>query len=294
MNKFSVFIKFFLLASLFAFPVIADEVTTTSSVLTGPSSETQEEGKTFRMIDTVLGDEGSSADDTKLAFPLPKINLELQDQMEPKDLSLSLKLVLLLTLITIAPSILIMMTPFTRIVIVLSFTRRAIGTQSLPSDKLLVSLALFLTLFHMAPIWNKINEKAIEPYVAQKITYQEMFKEGMKPLREYMRKATRESDLKIFVKLTSGKKPKSFEEVSTLTLIPAFIISEFKTGFQFGVILFLPFLMLDMVIATTLMSMGMMMLPPAMVSTPFKLLLFVLIDGWSLIIHALMKSIIVT
>jgi len=294
MNKFSVLIKFFLLVSLFAFPAIADEVTTTSSVLTGPSSETQEEGKTFRMIDTVLGDEGSSADDTKLAFPLPKINLELQDQMEPKDLSLSLKLVLLLTLITIAPSILIMMTPFTRIVIVLSFTRRAIGTQSLPSDKLLVSLALFLTLFHMAPIWNKINEKAIEPYVAQKITYQEMFKEGMKPLREYMRKATRESDLKIFVKLTSGKKPKSFEEVSTLTLIPAFIISEFKTGFQFGVILFLPFLMLDMVIATTLMSMGMMMLPPAMVSTPFKLLLFVLIDGWSLIIHALMKSIIVT
>lgn len=235
-----------------------------------------------------------AAIDTNFALPLPKVSLSVEEDMTPKQLTLGLRLIVLLTLITLAPSILIMMTPFTRIVIVLSFTRRAIGTQTLPSDKLLVSLALFLTIFHMAPIWDRVQKTAIDPYVAEEIGYQEMFTTALKPFREYMRKATRESDLAIFVKLSQGKKPKSFEEVSTLTLIPAFIISEFKTGFQFGVILFLPFLMLDMVIATTLMSMGMMMLPPAMVSTPFKILLFVLIDGWTLIINALMKSIIVS
>jgi flagellar biosynthetic protein FliP len=230
----------------------------------------------------------------KLAFPLPKIQLEMQDEMNPKQLSMGLKLVLLLTVLTLAPSILIMMTPFTRILIVLSFTRKAIGTQTMPTDKMMVSLALFLTFFHMAPVWNQINEGALQPFLQDKITYEVALKNGLEPLRKYMRKATRESDLALFVKLSQGKKPKNFDEVSTLTLIPAFIISEFKTGFQFGVILFLPFLMLDMVIATTLMSMGMMMLPPAMVSTPFKLLLFVLIDGWSLIINSLMKSIILS
>ncbi|PCJ17590.1 MAG: flagellar biosynthetic protein FliP [Candidatus Cloacimonadota bacterium] len=247
------------------------------------------ETKTKETVKTTILDN----DQMNFAFPLPKISLELEDQMTPKQLSLGLKLVLLLTLLTLAPSIMIMMTPFTRILIVLSFTRKAIGTQSMPSDKMLVSLAMFLTMFQMSPIWNKINTDALEPYIANEIGYKEAFKKGIQPLRTYMRRATRESDLKVFVKLAQGEKPNSFEDVSTLTLIPAFIISEFKTGFQFGVILFLPFLMLDMVIATTLMSMGMMMLPPAMVSTPFKLLLFVLIDGWTLIIHALMKSIIV-
>ena len=231
--------------------------------------------------------------DTRIAFPLPKINLEMDDEMSPRQLSLGLKLLALLTILTLAPSIMIMMTPFTRIVIVLSFTRRAIGTQSMPSDKMLVSLAIFLTIFQMAPIWNEVNETALTPFMNNKIEYTEALTLALKPFREYMRKATREEDLKVFVKLAQGKKPKNFEEVGTLTLIPAFIISEFKTGFQFGVVLFLPFLMLDMVIATTLMSMGMMMLPPAMVSTPFKILLFVLIDGWGLIINALMKSIVI-
>ncbi|MBT3784037.1 flagellar type III secretion system pore protein FliP [bacterium] len=231
--------------------------------------------------------------DTRMAFPLPKIQLEMDDEMSPRQLSLGLKLLALLTVLTLAPSIMIMMTPFTRIVIVLSFTRRAIGTQSMPSDKMLVSLAIFLTLFQMAPIWNQVNENALEPFLANRIDYTEAFKLGVEPFRNYMRKATREEDLRVFVKLAQGAKPKNFDEVDTLTLIPAFIISEFKTGFQFGVVLFLPFLMLDMVIATTLMSMGMMMLPPAMVSTPFKILLFVLIDGWGLIINALMKSIVI-
>jgi flagellar biosynthesis protein FliP len=228
------------------------------------------------------------------AFPLPKIQLEMQDEMSPRQLSLGLKLLVILTLLTLAPSIMIMMTPFTRIIIVLSFTRRAIGTQSMPSDKMMVSLAIFLTIFQMAPIFNRVQDEALTPFLEKKIEYTEAFKRGMEPFRKYMRRATREEDLKVFVKLAQGKKPKSFDEVSTLTLIPAFIISEFKTGFQFGVVLFLPFLMLDMVIATTLMSMGMMMLPPAMVSTPFKLLLFVLIDGWGLIVNALMKSIIMS
>lgn len=231
--------------------------------------------------------------DTRIAFPLPKINLEMDDQMGPRELSLGLKLLALLTILTLAPSIMIMMTPFTRIVIVLSFTRKAIGTQSMPSDKMLVSLAIFLTIFQMAPIWNEVSEKALTPFMNNQIEYTQALDLGLKPFREYMRQATREEDLKVFVKLAQGSKPKNFEEVSTITLIPAFIISEFKTGFQFGVVLFLPFLMLDMVIATTLMSMGMMMLPPAMVSTPFKILLFVLIDGWGLIINALMKSIVI-
>ena len=291
MTKSYLFIVFCLLT--FQFPIYGE----TEEALVGP--------KTSEVYSQLSEDDDSTsskqretardvASNTNFALPIPKVNLSVEEDLSPKQLTLGLRLVVLLTLITLAPSILIMMTPFTRIVIVLSFTRRAIGTQTLPSDKLLVSLALFLTIFHMAPIWNKVQENAIEPYVAEEIGYQEMFTRALKPFREYMRKATREKDLAVFVKLSQGKKPKSFEEVSTLTLIPAFIISEFKTGFQFGIILFLPFLMLDMVIATTLMSMGMMMLPPAMVSTPFKILLFVLIDGWALIINALMKSIIVS
>lgn len=236
---------------------------------------------------------GKEARDQGFAFPVPRMQLELDDNMGPRELSMALKLLVLLTLLTLAPSIMIMMTPFTRIIIVMSFVRKAIGTQTMPTDKMMVSLALFLTLFHMAPIFQKINTDAMEPFMAGKISYEVAFERGMKPLREYMRRATREQDLAIFVKLGQGKKPRNFEEVETLTLIPAFIISEFKTGFLFGVILFLPFLMLDMVVATVLMSMGMMMLPPAMVSTPFKLLLFVLIDGWTLITDALMRSIII-
>lgn len=262
---------------------------TVEEIFNGKVGDGSETTKSRETVKTTTLDN----DQTNFAFPLPKFSLEMDDEVSPKQLSLGLKLVLLLTLLTLAPSILIMMTPFTRILIVLSFTRKAIGTQSMPSDKMLVSLAMFLTLFQMSPIWNKINTDALEPYIANQIDYKTAFKKGLEPLRMYMRRATRESDLKIFVKLSQGEKPKTFDDVSTLTLIPAFIISEFKTGFQFGVILFLPFLMLDMVIATTLMSMGMMMLPPAMVSTPFKLLLFVLIDGWTLIVNALMKSIIV-
>ena len=180
--------------------------------------------------------------DTRIAFPLPKVNLEMDDQMSPRQLSLGLKLLALLTILTLAPSIMIMMTPFTRIVIVLSFTRRAIGTQSMPSDKMMISLAMFLTIFQMAPIWNEVNEKALTPFMNNQIEYSQALELGLKPFREYMRQATREEDLKVFVKLAQGSKPKNFEEVSTITLIPAFIISEFKTGFQFGVVLFLPFL----------------------------------------------------
>lgn len=291
MTKSYLFFVFCFLA--FQFPIYGE----TEDSLVGPSSSevySQLSADDKDIQDPEEKTARDAASSTNFALPIPKVNLSVEDDLNPKQLTLGLRLVVLLTLITLAPSILIMMTPFTRIVIVLSFTRRAIGTQTLPSDKLLVSLALFLTIFHMAPIWNKVQENAIEPYVAEEIGYQEMFNRALKPFREYMRKATREQDLAVFVKLSQGKKPKSFEEVSTLTLIPAFIISEFKTGFQFGIILFLPFLMLDMVIATTLMSMGMMMLPPAMVSTPFKILLFVLIDGWALIINALMKSIIVS
>jgi flagellar biosynthetic protein FliP len=195
-----------------------------------------------------------------------------------------------MTVLSLAPAILIMVTSFTRIVIVLSLMRRALGTMQMPPNQIMIGLALFLTIFIMAPVWHKINQSALEPYLAQKITNQEALQNAAAPLREFMFKQTREKDLALFVDIAKLKRPKNATEIPTTVLIPSFIISEVKTAFQIGLLLYVPFLIIDMVVASVLLSMGMMMLPPIMVSLPFKLMLFVLADGWYLLVGSLVKG----
>jgi len=183
-----------------------------------------------------------------------------------------------------------MMTAFTRIIIVLSFLRNAIATQQTPPTQVLIGLALFLTFFVMAPIASDINQNAIQPYLAQEISDTEALEAAMDPLREFMFRQTREKDLALFIEISNSKAPENLDDIATSTLIPAFIISELKTAFQLGFVLFLPFIVVDMVVASTLMSMGMMMLPPAMISLPFKLLLFIMVDGWNVVIRSLITG----
>jgi len=204
--------------------------------------------------------------------------------------STSLQLLLLLTVLSLAPAILVLMTSFTRIVIVLSFVRNALGTQMLPPNQVVIGLALFLTFFVMAPTWNEINTNAIQPYMQEQITQAEAIKQAEIPLREFMFKQTREKDLELFVGLARMERPQTYGDIPTYVLIPAFVISELKTAFQMGFAIFIPFLVIDMVVASVLMSMGMMMLPPMMVSLPFKILLFVLVDGWHLVVESLVRS----
>jgi flagellar biosynthesis protein FliP len=196
----------------------------------------------------------------------------------------------MLTVLTLAPAILIMMTSFTRIVVVLSFLRQALGTQQMPPNQVIVGLALFLSFFIMAPTWKAISTNAIDPYLSEKIDQKLAYERAEGPLREFMFGQTREKDLELFLSLSKERKPATREEVPTYVLVPSFIISELKTAFQIGFMLYLPFLVLDMVVASVLMAMGMMMLPPVVVSLPFKLLLFVLVDGWELIVGSLVKS----
>jgi flagellar biosynthetic protein FliP len=201
-----------------------------------------------------------------------------------------LQIFLLMTVLSLAPAILIMVTSFTRIVIVLSLLRRALGTNQLPSNQIVIGLALFLTVFIMAPVWQRIHQAALQPYLDQKISGQQALEQAAVPLREFMFKQTREKDLSLFVDIAKLKRPQNPEEIPTSVLIPSFIISEAKTAFEIGLLLYVPFLIVDMVVAAVLLSMGMMMLPPVMVSLPFKLLLFVLADGWYLLVGSLVKS----
>ena len=201
-----------------------------------------------------------------------------------------MQIIFLLTILSLAPSILIMMTSFTRIVVVLSFLRTAIGTQQMPPNQLIVGLSLFLTFFIMAPVWERVNDDAIQPLIEDEIPYQEALDKGMEPIREFMLKQTRQKDMALFVRMANIKQPRNHTEIPNSVLIPSFIISELRTAFQIGFILFIPFLVIDLVVASILLSMGMMMLPPVMVSLPFKILLFVLIDGWNLLIQSLVKS----
>ena len=221
---------------------------------------------------------------------LPSLSLSFQNNQKPTDLVSILRIVMMLTVLSLAPSILILMTSFTRIVVVLSFMRQALGTQQMPPNQLIVGLSLFLSLFVMAPTWKAISANSIEPYLNEKITQKVAFEKAEAPLREFMFSQTREKDLELFLSLSKEAKPKNRMGVATYVLIPAFIISEMKTAFQIGFMLYLPFLVLDMVVASVLMAMGMMMLPPIVISLPFKLLLFVLIDGWELIVGSLVKS----
>lgn len=222
-------------------------------------------------------------------LPIPNINLQIGGA-ENQDLSQTLQIILLLTVLTLAPAILILLTSFTRIVVVLSFIRSSLGTQQMPPNQILIGLALFLTFFVMAPTLQEVNREALQPYMQGKITQQQFFKRGMEPLRTFMIKQTREKDLALFVKMSKIDRPKNFDDIPNYVLIPSFVISELKTAFQIGFIIFIPFLVIDMVVASALMSMGMMMLPPMMISLPFKILLFVLVDGWNLVIHSLMMS----
>lgn len=223
-------------------------------------------------------------------FPLPEVNLQIGTGTEPEQVVGSLQLLLLLTVLTLVPAILVLMTSFTRIVVVLSFVRSALATQQTPPNQVLIGLALFLTVFIMAPVFQEVNEKALQPYLAGNLTQEEALSAGALPLREFMFRQTREKDLALFINMANEERPQTKEDVALYVLVPAFVISELKTAFQMGFLLFLPFLVIDMVVASTLMSMGMFMLPPIMVSLPFKLLLFVMVDGWHLVVKSLVES----
>jgi flagellar biosynthetic protein FliP len=209
---------------------------------------------------------------------------------DPRNVSAAIQLLVLITVLSLAPAILVMVTSFTRIIIVLSLVRSAIGIPQLPPNQVLIGLALFLTAFVMAPVIKTVNEQAIQPYLAGTISQQEAFERGEAPLREFMFRQTREEDLALFLRLSDSPKPQTRDDVPTYVLIPAFTISELKTAFQMGFVIFVPFLIIDLVVSSALLSMGMMMLPPVIVSLPFKILLFVLVDGWYLIVGSLVGS----
>ncbi|HOX28324.1 MAG TPA: flagellar type III secretion system pore protein FliP [bacterium] len=221
---------------------------------------------------------------------IPKVTFGVSAAESPKDVSVSLQIIFLLTILTLAPSIVMMMTSFTRIVIVLSLTRNALGTQQMPPNQVMVGLALFLTFFVMAPVLKTMNDEALQPYMRQEITHVEALKRAENPIRKFMFKQTRRKDLTLFVNLARMGRPKNEDAVPTYVLIPAFIISEMKSAFEMGFIIYIPFLVIDMVVSSTLMSMGMLMLPPIMISLPFKILIFIMIDGWALIARGLVLS----
>lgn len=222
---------------------------------------------------------------------IPSMSVNINQEDEQDDLVLTLQILGVMTILTLAPSILVMMTCFTRIIVVFHFLKQALGTTTQPPNQLLTGLALFLTFFIMQPVMDEANEKGIQPYMRQEIDQDQAIDNIINPFRDYMRKHTREDDLGLFIKLSGGDKPNDFDEVSIFALIPAFAISELKTAFQIGFLIFVPFLVLDMIIASTLMSLGMFLLPPQLISLPIKILLFILVDGWHLIVDSLMKSI---
>ncbi|PKG24927.1 flagellar type III secretion system pore protein FliP [Niallia nealsonii] len=216
--------------------------------------------------------------------------MQFFNNSSPENVSTSVQLLLLLTVLSLAPSILILMTCFTRIVIVLSFVRTALATQQMPPNQVIVGLSLFLTFFIMAPTFQEVNDKALTPLFNEKITLEQAYDNAAVPFKEFMSKQTRQKDLALFLQYSGAEKPKSIEDIPLTTLIPAFAISELKTAFQIGFMIFIPFLVIDMIVASILMSMGMMMLPPVMISLPFKILLFVLVDGWYLVVKSLLES----
>ena len=230
---------------------------------------------------------------TGVSYAEPQLSLFgkdviLEDSKDPQNYVFTLQILFILTILTLAPSILIMMSSFTRIIIVLSFIRNALGLQQTPPTQVIIGLALFLTFFIMAPIASEINNEAIQPFLREEINQEIALERSMKPVREFMFKQTRDKDLSLFLDMKKLGEVKNLDEIPSHVLIPAFIISELKTAFQIGFIIYIPFLVIDMVVASTLMSMGMMMLPPVIISLPFKILLFVLVDGWNLIIRSLL------
>ncbi len=224
------------------------------------------------------------------AMPLPMVQLGVGQADNPGDVSVLLQIVALLTVLSLAPAILILMTSFTRLAVAFSFLRHALGTHQMPPNQVMIGLALFLTFFIMMPVWQKVNNNAIQPYLGEEISQSEALTAAMEPVRQFMFKQTRKKDLELFVGMAKMNKPNDSRDIPSSVLIPAFVVSELKTAFIIGFFLYIPFLIIDMVIASVLLSMGMMMLPPIMISMPFKLILFVLMDGWHLIVGSLVKS----
>jgi len=216
--------------------------------------------------------------------------VDLFANSEASNISTSIKLMLLLTVLSLAPSILILMTSFARIVIVLSFVRTALATQQMPPNQVIVGLSLFLTFFIMAPTLQEVNESALTPLFDEEITLEEAYERASIPFKQFMSKHTRQKDLELFLSYSGAEQPESIEDIPLTLMVPAFALSEIKTAFQIGFMIFIPFLVIDMVVASVLMSMGMMMLPPVMISLPFKILLFVLVDGWYLVMKSLLQS----
>ena len=222
---------------------------------------------------------------------LPNINLSIGGNADsPDKVATVIQLLFILTILSLAPALLLMLTSFTRIVVVMSLLRQAMGTQQMPSNQIIIGLSLFLTFFIMSPVWQSVNNEALKPYYNEEISGEQAIEKAVVPIKAFMLKQTREKDIALFVKISRGKRPEKPADLSLSTLVPAFVISELKTAFQIGFLLFLPFFIIDMVVASVLLSMGMMMLPPIMMSLPFKLLLFVLVDGWYLIIGSLVQS----
>jgi flagellar biosynthetic protein FliP len=221
---------------------------------------------------------------------IPGINVQLGTGDEPGEVADTLKIIALITVLSIAPAILVLMTSFTRILIVLGFVRTALATQQMPPNQVLIGLALFMTFFIMGPVFSEANQQALQPYLTGKLSQEEAFDKAVKPFKHFMAKQTRTKDLALFLKYTSGPRPQNVDQIPLTALVPAFAISELKTAFQMGFIIFIPFLIIDMVVSSVLMAMGMMMLPPVMISLPFKILLFILVDGWYLVVKSLLQS----
>ena len=221
---------------------------------------------------------------------LPHLNIGVDEAGNPQEVAQGLQVLLLLTILTLAPAILVMMTSFTRIIVVLSFVRSALGIQQMPPNQILVGLALFLTFFVMMPTAQQVNQQALQPYLSGSINQSEFLAQGMEPIRDFMFRQTRDKDLALFVNLSKLPRPDTYSDIPNHVLIPAFAISELKTAFQIGFVIFVPFLIIDMVVSSALMSMGMLMLPPMMISLPFKILLFVMVDGWNLMVRSLVLS----
>ena len=227
---------------------------------------------------------------TNTRVPIPNIDFNVTEAKGPKEVALSLQVLFLLTILSLAPAIVMTMTSFTRVVIVLDFVRRALSLQQMPPTQVIVGLAIFLTGFIMAPTFKDVNEKALQPYMNNKISNEEFFNKAMEPMRAFMFKNCRKKDIALFIDLAKIEKPKVEADVPSYCLIPAFMISELKKAFEMGVYIFIPFIVIDMIVSSALMAMGMIMLPPVMISLPFKIVLFVLIDGWNLVVYELVRS----
>jgi flagellar biosynthetic protein FliP len=225
-----------------------------------------------------------------VSVPFPKINIDVGASQNGNDVSVTLQILLMMTVLSLAPSIVIMTTSYLRIIIVFHFLKTALGTQQMPPSQLLAGVALFITFFIMAPTWNKVNDEALKPLMDNKISVQDAYNKGIEPIRKFMFKQVREEDLELFIGLSNQVRPKTRDDIPTLILVPAFSLSEMRAGFIMGFFLFIPFIMVDLIISSILMSMGMMMLPPMMISLPFKILLFILVDGWNLIVGSLVRS----